>query len=74
MRRLLAAALMTAAVSALPAPASAYHYTRTCGGIVDAQCRGWVCSLDCFYRGCLLWVDPLQEPQLALCTGPVAPL
>lgn len=71
MRRLLAAAAVTA--TALAAPAQALAYDRTCGGVLDYECNGTVCSLDCFPRECLLWVDPLHNPHSAVCVQPILP-
>ena len=65
MRRLLAAAAVTAAALALPAPAHAY----ACGGLVDVNCTGTWCRLDCFSGPCTLWLDPLRSPHSALCIG-----
>jgi hypothetical protein len=70
MRRLLLAAVTAAALAPLPANA-AIRYDRPCGGIVDAQCAGWTCSLDCFPRQCLVWLDPQHNPHLAVCVSPV---
>lgn len=70
MRRLLAAAVAAAAFAA-PTPASATHYTRECGGVLDIECRGRVCPMDCFVLDCLVWVDPLHSPFTAVCVGPV---
>jgi hypothetical protein len=69
MRRLFAIAAATAAlaVPATAATAGTPSYDRVCGGVVDYSCRGWVCSLDCFYRECTVWLDPLHDPQLARC-------
>lgn len=70
MRGLLAVAAVAAAFVAAPADAGIEYY-RTCGGVVDYECNGTVCSLDCFPRQCLLWLDPLHTPQLATCVSPV---
>jgi len=72
MRLLLAAAAVSAAFLASPAGADAgIEYYRTCGGAVDYECNGTVCSLDCFPRQCLVWLDPLHSPQHAVCLSPV---
>ena len=71
MRRLLALSAL-AAVAVLPSAAHAYD--RACGGIVDAQCNGWTCSLDCFPRTCLVWLDPMHSPHSAVCVPPVGPV
>ena len=65
-RRLLAVGLTAAALVSVPAaaPASA---ARDCGGVLDYDCWGVVCSLDCFYIYCTVWVDPLHNPHSALC-------
>ena len=65
MRRLLAVVVAAAALASPAAPATAFE--RYCGGVVDYDCRGWICSLDCFYRDCDVWLDPLHDPQLARC-------
>ena len=66
MRRLLAVAAVTAAAFALPAPAAQAY---SCGGVVDYDCTGWWCSLDCFGGECTLWLDPLHDPHSARCLG-----
>ncbi|HEX8003359.1 MAG TPA: hypothetical protein VF519_11765 [Mycobacteriales bacterium] len=66
MRRLLALAAVTAALAAPLAPA-AVAYDRYCGGVLDYECTGWTCSLDCFYRDCTVWLDPLHDPLWARC-------
>jgi hypothetical protein len=71
MRRLLVAAAVAAAVVSPVAPASASRYYRSCGGVVDYQCEGWVCPTDCWYRDCLVWVDARHDPMLAVCVQPV---
>jgi hypothetical protein len=71
MRRLVAVA---AAAVALTVPVTAAHaYDRQCGGIVDTECHGVVCPMDCFGRECLLWIDVLHSPVTAVCVSPVAP-
>jgi len=70
MRRLLLVAAAAAVLAPLPANANVW-YDRPCGGIVDAECAGWTCSLDCFPRQCLVWLDPLHNPQSAVCVSPV---
>ena len=67
MRRVLAAALATAAVLVLPATARAAESSRECGGVLDVDCTGYFCRMDCWYGECLLWVDPLHNPHSALC-------
>ena len=67
MRRLLALVASAAAIAAVPATAEASHYDRACGGVVDYECTGWVCSLDCFPRDCRVWLDPFHDPQTAQC-------
>lgn len=69
MRRLLATALSAAAVLAVPATANATHYDRTCGGVLDIQCEGWVCPTDCWRRDCVVWIDPLHDPNTAQCVS-----
>ena len=74
MRRLLAATVLAAATVA-PTTANANHYWRECGGVVDYECRGSVCRMDCFpAQDCLLWLDPTHNLQAAFCIGPVGPL
>ena len=68
MRRLLAAAAVAAAFAA-PTPALAYD--RTCGGVLDIECHGTVCPMDCFPGDCLVWVDPLHSPFTAVCVSPI---
>lgn len=68
MRRLLAAAAVAATVAM---PASAFAYDRTCGGLVDTECHGWVCPTDCWQVDCQVWVDALRNPMTALCLNPV---
>ena len=67
MRLLLAGAAVVAAFAAPAALAGPTHYERTCGGILDAECRGTTCPMDCFTNDCLVWVDPLHSPFSALC-------
>lgn len=64
MRRLLVLSAL-AAVAALPT--AAHAYTRTCGGIVDTQCHGWVCPTDCWQRDCYLWIDVQHNAMTAQC-------
>lgn len=72
MRRLLAVAAVSAALAAAPATAgTGIEYDRTCGGVVDYECNGTVCSLDCFPRECLVWLDPFHNPHLAQCVSPI---
>ena len=66
MRRLLAVAATAAALAAVP---TAAHAARTCGGAVDYQCTGTVCPTDCWQRSCLVWIDPLHNPNTAQCVG-----
>lgn len=68
MRRLLALAA-TAAVLATPLAANAYD--RTCGGMVDMECNGTVCPMDCFARECYLWLDLLHNRTTAQCVRPI---
>jgi hypothetical protein len=70
MRRLLAAAVASAAL-VVPATAARAAYYRACGGVVDYQCNGSTCSLDCFPRPCLAWLDPNHNPHLAVCVPPL---
>lgn len=71
MRRLLAAvALAGAALAPVPAHAA---YSRTCGGILDTECHGTVCPMDCFPRDCLVWIDLLHSPFTAQCVSPIVP-
>ena len=70
MRRLLLAAVAAVAV-VTPTTAHADHYWRDCGGVVDYECYGFVCSTDCWFRDCLVWVDPLHDPFTAVCVRPV---
>ena len=67
MRRALAAAVVAAAAFAVPGTATAYD----CGGIVDVQCYGRYCSMDCFGGDCLLWVDARHDPHSAVCVSDV---
>lgn len=69
--RLLLAATAVAAAFAVPTAAHATHYTRACGGVLDVECRGRTCPMDCFTNDCLVWVDPLHSPFTAVCVGPV---
>ncbi|HWL38511.1 MAG TPA: hypothetical protein VNQ77_20150 [Frankiaceae bacterium] len=66
MRRLLAAAAVAAAFAA-PASAGPEPYDRTCGGVLDYECNGTVCPMDCFPRECLVWLDPFHSPFTAQC-------
>jgi hypothetical protein len=55
--RLLAAATIAAAASALPAQAT--HYDRVCGGTVDVTCKEFSCrAVDCFWYDCTVYVSP----------------
>lgn len=72
MRRLLAVAAIAAAFAA-PTAASADHYWRECGGVLDTNCSGWTCPTDCWRNDCAVWIDPLKDPMLARCIGPVGP-
>lgn len=65
MRRLLAIAAVASAFAVSPAQAG--HYDRQCGGIVDAECRGYWCVMDCFSGDCLVWLDPQHNPHTAQC-------
>jgi len=67
MRRMLAVAAVAAAFAAAPNAASATHYDRQCGGVVDIECRGTVCPMDCFGSDCLIWLDPFHSPFSAVC-------
>lgn len=72
MRRMFALAAVIAAVAAPAVPArAAVVYDRECGGILDAQCQGRVCPMDCFSNPCLVWIDPLHSPFSAICVPPV---
>ncbi len=68
MRRLLVLAAAVAAAVPLATPALAYD--RTCGGIADTECHGWVCPTDCWQVDCLVWVDVAHNPMTALCLNP----
>lgn len=70
MRRLLAAVAVAGAVLT-PTAASADHYWRTCGGVLDYECSGRVCPTDCWTRDCLIWIDPLHDDSLAQCVRAV---
>jgi hypothetical protein len=65
MRRILAAAALAAAV-ATPATAYASHH-GSCGGVVDVDCSGYYCVMDCFVSECTLWLDPTHNPHAAFC-------
>jgi hypothetical protein len=65
MRRLLAVAATAAALAAPLTPIAAS--AAECGGVLDYECTGWVCPTDCWYRECLVWVDPLHDEVLAQC-------
>ena len=69
MRRLLAVAAVAAA---FVAPSTAHAgYPRECGGILDIECHGTVCPMDCFPRECLVWVDVLHNANTAQCVSPI---
>ncbi|HEV2891096.1 MAG TPA: hypothetical protein VGX28_12045 [Frankiaceae bacterium] len=72
MRRLLAVAAVAAAFAAPAVPATAaVEYDRTCGGVVDYECNGRVCPMDCFPRQCLVWLDPFHNQFTAQCVSPI---
>lgn len=71
MRRLLAAVAVAGVALAPAVPASASHYSRSCGGVLDYECEGWVCPSDCWYRDCLVWIDPFHNPLVAQCVRPI---
>jgi hypothetical protein len=70
MRRLLATAAIAAAVFV---PATAHADSRSCGGVVDIDCSGYVCPTDCWQRDCLVWVDVFHNANTAQCVGAVTP-
>lgn len=71
MRRLLAVAALAAAFVSPSAAQAAVEFGRDCGGVLDLQCHGRVCHMDCFAYDCLVWLDPLHDPFTAVCVGTV---
>lgn len=69
MRRLLAATAAAAAVLTAPLAADASHFDRPCGGVLDVNCFGVTCSMDCFGYECLVWVDARHDPHSAVCVS-----
>jgi hypothetical protein len=65
MRRLIALAAVASSL-ALPVAANA-AYNRSCGGILDTSCSGWVCPTDCWQRDCDVWVDLQHNAMTAQC-------
>lgn len=64
MRRLIAVAVVAVAAFA---PMNAFAYDRACGGILDTECHGVTCPMDCFDHDCLVWLDPMHSPRTAQC-------
>lgn len=70
--RLIALALVagTAALATPAAHASALQFDRQCTKKVDTQCNTQKCGfVDCTTYDCVVYVNLLGDPLLAVCVG-----